>query len=67
MNKTYKIQEPDLKKALDQLDTFQSKMELFAGKYPRFEYNVNVNKENEGWSILLNIKTKNEQTNIKTS
>ena len=58
MNKTYEIHEKDLKKALDQLDTFQSKMELFTGKYPRFSYTVNVNKQEEGWLILLNIKTK---------
>ena len=67
MNKTYEIHEKDLKKALDQLDTFQSKMELFTGKYPRFSYTVNVNKQDEGWLILLNIKTKDEQRNTQTA
>jgi len=67
MNKEYTIFEKDLKKALDQLDTFQTKMELFTGKYPRFSYTVNVSKEDEGWLILLNIKTKYEQTNTQTS
>ena len=60
MNKEYIIYEKDLKKALDQLDNFQTKMELFTGKYPRFSYTVNVNKQEEGWLILLNIKTKDE-------
>ena len=67
MNKEYTIFEKDLKKALDQLDTFQTKMELFTGKYPRFSYTVNVSKEDEGWLILLNIKTKYEQRSTKTS
>lgn len=69
MNKEYKIYEKDLKIALDQVDTFQTKMELFTGKYPRFSYTVNVNKQLDGWLILLNIKTKNknEQTNTQTS
>ena len=67
MNKEYRIHEEDLKKALDQLDNFQTKMELFTGKYPRFSYTVNVNKQDEGWLILLNIKTKDEQRNTQTA
>ena len=67
MQKEYSIYEKDLKKALDQLDTFQTKMELFTGKYPRFSYTVNVNKQDEGWLILLNIKTKDEQRNTQTA
>ena len=61
MDKEYRIHEKDLKKALDQLDNFQTKMELFTGKYPRFSYTVNVNKQDEGWLILLNIKTKSNE------
>lgn len=67
MDKIYKIHETDLKTALDQLDTFQTKMELFTGKYPRFAYTVNVNKQKDGWLILLNIKTKDEQRNTQTA
>ena len=67
MNKEYRIYEKDLKKALDHLDTFQTKMELFTGKYPRFSYTVNVNKQDEGWLILLNIKTKDEKRITQTS
>ena len=67
MNKEYTIYEKDLKTALDHLDTFQTKMELFTGKYPRFSYTVNVNKHNEGSFILLNIKTKDEQRNTQTA
>ena len=46
MDKEYKIYEKDLKTALDHLDTFQTKMELFTGKYPRFSYTVNGNLKN---------------------
>ena len=67
MNKEYSIYEKDLKTALDHLDTFQTKMELFTGKYPRFSYTVNVNKQEEGWLILLNIKTKDEKRIAQTS
>ena len=67
MQKEYSIYEKDLKKALDHLDNFQTKMELFTGKYPRFSYTVNVNKQDEGWLILLNIKTKDEQRNTQTA
>lgn len=67
MNKEYTIYEKDLKKALDQLDNFQTKMELFTGKYPRFSYTVNVNKQMDGWLILLNIKTKDEKRIAQTS
>lgn len=67
MNKEYTIYEKDLKKALDQLDNFQTKMELFTGKYPRFSYTVNVNKQMDGWLILLNIKTKDEKRITQTS
>ena len=67
MQKEYSIYEKDLKKALDHLDIFQTKMELFTGKYPRFTYKVNVSKQDEGWLILLNIKTKDEQRNTQTA
>jgi hypothetical protein len=67
MDKEYQIYEKDLKKALDQLDNFQTKMELFTGKYPRFKYNVNVSKQEDGWLILLNIKTKDEKRTAETS
>ena len=67
MNKEYQIYEKDLKTALDHLDNFQTKMELFTGKYPRFTYTVNVNKEDDGWLILLNIKTKDEKRITQTS
>ena len=67
MNKEYQIYEKDLKTALDHLDNFQTKMELFTGKYPRFTYIVNVNKEDDGWLILLNIKTKDEKRITQTS
>ena len=67
MDKGYKIYEKDLKTALDHLDTFQTKMELFTGKYPRFSYTVNVNKQEDGWLILLNIKTKDEKRITQTS
>lgn len=66
MNKIYKIHEKDLKKALDHLDTFQTKMDLFTGKYPRFIYKVNVSKQKEGWLIVLNIKTKDEKRTTQT-
>lgn len=42
-------------------------MELFTGKYPRFAYTVNVNKQLDGWLILLNIKTKDEKRIAQTS
>lgn len=66
MNKEYKIHEKDLKTALDHLDTFQTKMELFTGKYPRFTYNVNVSKKEDGWLVILNIKTKDEKRTTQT-
>ena len=67
MDKEYKIYEKDLKTALDHLDTFQTKMELFTGKYPRFSYSVNIIYQDKGWMILLNIKTKDEQRNTQTA
>lgn len=67
MNKEYRIYEKDLKTALDHLDTFQTKMDLFSGKYPRFSYTVNVNKEKNGWLVLLNIKTRDERRNTQTA
>lgn len=67
MNKIYQIREKDLKIALDQIDTFQTKMELFTGKYPRFSYSVEVNKDEDDWLIKLNIKTKDETRKAQTS
>lgn len=67
MNNTYLIKEKDLKTALDQIDSFQSKIELFLEKYSKYTYSVNINKENDEWLIKLNIKTKDEQTNTQTS
>jgi hypothetical protein len=66
LNKLYKIKEKDLNKALEQLDKFQTKMELFVKKYPRFSYATNITKELDEWLILLNIKTKDEQSSTKT-
>lgn len=67
MNKIYQIREKDLKIALDQIDLFETKMELFTGKYPRFSYSVEVNKDEDEWLIKLNIKTKDETRKAQTS
>lgn len=67
MNKIYQIREKDLKIALDQIDLFETKMELFTGKYPRFSYSVEVNKDEDDWLIKLNIKTKDETRKAQTS
>lgn len=67
MNNTYLIKEKDLKTALDQIDSFQDKMELFSDKYPKYNYNININQKNKEWLVKLNIKTKDEQTNTQTS
>lgn len=67
MNNTYLIKEKDLKTALDQIDSFQDKMELFSDKYPKYNYNININQKNKEWLVKLNIKIKDEQTNTQTS
>jgi hypothetical protein len=67
LNNTYLIKEKNLKKALDQVDNFKTKMEMFLLKYPNYIYNVKFNKELDKWLFKLNIQTKNEQTNTQTS
>ena len=81
MNKIYKIHEKDLKIALDQVDNFKDKMEMFSSKHLNYSYNVKFNKEldkwlfklnikheqEDGWLILLNIKTKDGQRNTQTA
>ncbi len=67
MNNTYLIREKELKVALDNISSFQEKIELFIEKHPKYNYSVKIIKENDEWLIELNIKTKDEQTDTQTS
>jgi hypothetical protein len=66
LNNTYTTIEKDLKVALDQVDNFKTKMELFSSKYPSFKYNVVINKKDEDWITELNIYN-NEEKQTQTS
>lgn len=67
LDNKYLVREKSLKEALDHIDSFQTKMELFTEKHPNYDYNVKIEKNEGEWLIELNIKTKDEQTNTQTS
>lgn len=63
MNNTYIIKKTSLKQALDHIDEFKTKMEMFKEKHPQYIYKVTIEKDGEGYVVEINIKTKNENTN----
>lgn len=65
MNNTYIIKKTSLKQALDHIDDFKTKMEMFKEKHPQYIYKVTIEKEDDGYIVEINIKTKNEDA--KTS
>ena len=62
MDNIYTIEETDLKIALDQVDNFKDKMEMFSSKHLNYSYNVKFNKELDKWLFKLNIKYEQEDT-----
>lgn len=65
MNNTYIIKKESLKQALDHIDDFKTKIETFKEKHPQYIYSVVIKKEENGYLVEINIKTKNEDA--KTS
>ena len=53
MDNIYTIEETDLKIALDQVDNFKDKMEMFSSKHLNYSYNVKFNKELDKWFLTL--------------
>lgn len=68
MNNTYIIRQKDLNQMLDNINSFETKMEAFILKHPEVEYDLNI-KEQEGeeWIMEINIRNKNEQSNTQVS
>ena len=54
----YKSKKKTSKEALDEVDNFMEKMDLFMERHPEYEYKVNITKSNDDvfkWNIELNI------------
>jgi len=67
-NKEYTIVKNSLKEALDYIDMFESKMSIFIEKYPKYTYNLNINKnDGDEWVLNIRIRNNDKQSNDKTS
>lgn len=65
----YKTKRKSLVQALNEIQAFQEKMEAFMEKYPRYSYNLDIEKEtttNPHWVVDLNITCNEQETNQDT-
>lgn len=68
MNNTYIIRKKDLNEMLDNISSFEVKMEKFLSRHPEMEYELSIkDQENDEWIIEINIRNKDEQDNTQTS
>jgi ribosome assembly protein YihI (activator of Der GTPase) len=62
MIKKYKSQKYDIIDALDEIDSFMEKMNVFMNNNPEYEYEINITKrvdvnKNHLWDIMLIVRT----------
>jgi len=64
MNNTYILKTDSTIEALDAIDNFITKMELFESKYKDYKHDIHIESIDDMWNVELTIK--NEKENIKT-
>lgn len=68
MNNTYIIKKKNLNTLLDNISSFETKMEQFLEKHNNMEYDLNIkDKEDDLWIVEINIRNKNEQSDTQIS
>jgi len=66
----YRIEEEDLTTALEEIDKFKEKMELFIIKYPKYNYVLNLDRDlnlSPKWIIDLKIKKDEHENNNRVT
>ena len=63
MNNTYVLKTDSTIEALDAIDNFITKMELFESKYKDYKHDIYMESIDDIWNVELTIK--NEKENIK--
>lgn len=68
MNNTYIIKKKNLNTLLDNISSFETKMEMFLEKHDNLEYDLNIkDKEDDLWIVEINIRNKDEQSDTQIS
>lgn len=68
MNNTYIIKKKNLNTLLDNISSFETKMEQFLEKHNNMEYDLNIkDKEDDLWIVEINIRNKDEQSDTQIS
>lgn len=64
MNNIYKLQTTSVIEALNSIENFINKMELFESKYKDYKHDIHIESIDNIWNVELTIK--NEKENIST-
>ena len=59
IKKQYRVKKTNIIEALEEIDAFLEKIELFTKKYPEYSYEFKITKTKKYWEILLTL-IKNE-------
>ena len=63
MVKTYTSKKKKIIDALNEVDKFIEKMDLFMKEHPNYSYDLNIQKQRNNWEIRLTV-TKDEQGRV---
>jgi len=57
----YKTCRPNIVEALDEIDRFLEKMEMFMEQHQNYAYEINICKRDDGWWIFLTVNKDEEE------
>ena len=69
MTLNYTVRRKSLMQALDEIQAFETKMDVFIEKYPHYSYNLEIEKETTAdphWVVDLKISRDERETNKGT-
>lgn len=55
MTKVFRVKRKDVLEALDEIDRFMEKMDLFLKEHPGYSYKLEIKKTRRDWEIYLTI------------
>lgn len=67
MSNNYYVVKDNLIDALEHIEKFEEKMEIFTDKHPGTVYSIKIDKLEDKWEVNIYIRTKDERENYQTS
>lgn len=55
IKKVYRRTSKDILEALEDVDKFTEKMELFMKEYPNYSYSMEIKKNKKNWEVLFTV------------